>query len=54
MGTDFQPYLETVIYELDCSNSNLSLHGNVQLERLNTTAIKRSYSTTENKKYFNK
>ena len=54
MGTDFQSYLVTVIYELNCSYSNLSLHGNVQLEKLNTTAIKQSYSTTENKKYLNK
>ena len=40
METDFQSYLVTVIYELNCSYSNLSLHVNVQLEKLNTTAIK--------------
>ena len=43
MGTEFQPYLVTLIYELNCSYRNLSLHSKVQLEKLNTTAIKRSY-----------
>ena len=31
------------IYELNCSYRNFSLHSKVQSEKLNTTAIKRSY-----------
>ena len=34
MGTEFQPYLVALIYELNCSYRNLSLHSKVQLEKL--------------------
>ena len=39
----YQCVVVTLIYELNCSYRNLSLHSKVQLEKLNTTAIKRSY-----------
>ena len=35
--TDFQVYLVTLIYRLNCSYRSLSFQGNVLLEKLNTT-----------------
>ena len=52
MGTDFQPYIVSLIYELNCSYRNLPLLGNVQLEKFNTTAIKRSYYNNCKKEIF--